>query len=408
MIHLALGRLLVDTGKNSFFTDHRALYQPSDCKNVPSYYEGIESVKGLGKPLVHVKDRIELLGYTIDTSKKLYELENDLFDEENITHQSIPFEVVSQALSEVHVRGVTGEYSEIRELGKFVDPDVVRKFYPDIRSDKSTFEQPDHWDIDILLSQFNVYTGLRLLAQNSDNLELEVYWDYGPLADAGWADSEYFISGVPRNQKYLIVTEGSSDAKIIQHALSLFRPHVSDFFEFVDMEEGYPFSGTGNLYRFAQGLVSIGIINNTLIVYDNDTEGIEKHKKTCELSLPSNMRSVVLPNQDDFKHFSTLGPNGISTEDINGKAASIECYLDHHQNGLPEANVRWTAFNSESNTYQGSLEHKEQYKKHFLKMRYPNSGYDSTKINAVLDYFIANCINMAEIRVFENLDEIAN
>ena len=43
---------------------------------------------------------------------------------------------------------------------------------------------------------------------------------------------------------FLIVTEGSSDAKIIQHAFNLLKPHIADFFDFVDMEEGYPFSAS--------------------------------------------------------------------------------------------------------------------------------------------------------------------
>jgi len=40
MIHLAVGRLEVDWGKNNFFTNHGALFQPSDLKLVPSYYAG--------------------------------------------------------------------------------------------------------------------------------------------------------------------------------------------------------------------------------------------------------------------------------------------------------------------------------------------------------------------------------
>ena len=57
-----------------------------------------------------------------------------------------------------------------------------------------------------------------------------------------------------------MITEGSSDAKIIQNALQLFRPHIADFFRFVDMEDGYPFSGIGNLHKFTQGLPSVSMM----------------------------------------------------------------------------------------------------------------------------------------------------
>ena len=50
------------------------------------------------------------------------------------------------------------------------------------------------------------------------------------------------------------------------------------------MEEGYPFTGTGNLYRFCQGLVSIEIENNIVVVYDNDAEGLENYEKTSKLA----------------------------------------------------------------------------------------------------------------------------
>ena len=63
----------------------------------------------------------------------------------------------------------------------------------------------------------------------------------------------------------------------------MLRPHIADFFKFVDMEEGYPFSGTGNFFRFTQGLASIGILNNVVVIYDNDAEGTAKLGATQRL-----------------------------------------------------------------------------------------------------------------------------
>lgn len=38
MIHLSVGRLEIDWGKNHGFTDHSPLFQPSDLAQVPYYY----------------------------------------------------------------------------------------------------------------------------------------------------------------------------------------------------------------------------------------------------------------------------------------------------------------------------------------------------------------------------------
>jgi hypothetical protein len=38
MIHLAVGRLEIDWGKNTAFNDHNPLFQISDVAEVPHYY----------------------------------------------------------------------------------------------------------------------------------------------------------------------------------------------------------------------------------------------------------------------------------------------------------------------------------------------------------------------------------
>ena len=74
MIHLYVGNLQVDWGKNRGFVDHSAFFQTSDVAPVPYYYvaDGSDYVdangdtqwklnvnykEGLSKPLVEVKDK---------------------------------------------------------------------------------------------------------------------------------------------------------------------------------------------------------------------------------------------------------------------------------------------------------------------------------------------------------------
>lgn len=404
MISLAVGRLEVDWGKNNFFTDHGALFQPSDLKPVPSYYAGdnwpegdaiVEMNEGFGKPLGHVVDRLELLGHTLRAIEHHY---NRLHRLHELDEQPIPFGQLREALTKVDVTRVSGNYREDYKPGEFVRKEILERLA--LRSEKHSYYQPgsrpDHWEVDLLLENFGANGALRLLAENKANHALDVTWDFTPLIESGWATRDQFRPAPLPEQQFLVVTEGSSDAKILQKALELFRPHISDFFTFVDMEEGYPFSGTGNLHRFTQGLISIGVQNKAVIVYDNDAEGIAKMTETKRLSLPRNMRVIQLPPHDDFSNFKTIGPTGVGFADINGKAAAIECYLDLQRAGLPDPIVRWSSFNRDLGIYHGELQHKTQYMKDFLQMRYPDQTYDKRRIESVLDALVAQCVAIAE------------
>src|SRR5262249_21342312 len=108
---------------------------------------------------------------------------------------------------------------------------------------------------------------LRLLAQNPANLELPVVWRFADIVDGGWKKRENIHSDLPTERQFLLVTEGNSDTNILKRAFGLLRPQVSDFFGFIDMENGYPFTGTGNLGNFCRGLVKIGVLNNILVIY---------------------------------------------------------------------------------------------------------------------------------------------
>lgn len=408
MIQLALGRLEVDWGKNSFFKDHGVLFQEADIKPIPTYLPGddwpngeplVELNKGFGKPLQEVVDRLELLGFTVPAVERHYDQLHQLHE---LDEQPVPFEVLRRALNEVDVNRVSGNYGDDYDPGEFVRKEIVDRLCLHMDSDIMGLRL-DHWEVDLLLENFSPYGGLRLLAENPANLPLDVTWDFMPLVEAGWATREEFHAGPSSEQCFLVVTEGSSDAKIIKHALHMLKPHIADFFRFVDMEEGYPFSGTGNLFKFTQGLASIGILNNTVIVYDNDAEGVAKLEATGRISLPANLRTMLLPKLQDFSDFPTVGPTGRANADINGKAAAIECYLDLKQPGLPEPVVRWTSFNNSLSVYQGELEHKSQYMKHFLGLSNLFAKYETRRLEAIVEALMKECIAIAEHKNMELL-----
>lgn len=135
----------------------------------------------------------------------------------------------------------------------------------------------------------------------------------------------------------------------------------------------------------------IDIQNKVLFIFDNDAEGVDAYRKLGTLSLPVNMRSMLLPDLEEFRSFAARGPEGVSQADINGRAAAIECYLDLHLPNYGAAQVLWSNYKKDVDAWHGALEFKESYQRHF----YSQSGealregpYNSTKLQILLDRLI--------------------
>ncbi|MNC43053.1 hypothetical protein D3C75_918960 [compost metagenome] len=200
-----------------------------------------------------------------------------------------------------------------------------------------------------------------------------------------------------RGQTILIATEGSSDARIIKHGLNLLCADVADFFRFVDLEEAHPFWGTGNLVKFAEGLLRIDVHNQIIFVLDNDAEGLDAFQRLGKLSLPENMRAMMLPDMDEFRQFPARGPEGVVNCDINGRAVAIECYLDLNLPSYGQAHVQWSNYKKEVGAWQGALEHKETYMRRFLgetKESLEKGKYDTSKLKVVLNALISEATSL--------------
>src|SRR5260370_28468158 len=122
----------------------------------------------------------------------------------------------------------------------------------------------------------------------------------------------------------------------------LLRPGIADFFRFIDVSESHPFSGTGNLVKFAEGLAKIDVQNQVLLLFDNDAEGVAAQQRLSRLTLPSNMRGTMLPEIEQLRAFPAQGPERLRTADINGRAAAIACYLDLKVDDNRAAKIIWT------------------------------------------------------------------
>lgn len=423
-ITLDIGKLTLVYNKNQIGWDHGALFQEKDRKRLPSdainyeYFE--ENKKDPGpmemafvRPLREVIPRLEMLGFTPEFARKEYERCSSGWREHSkamAEYDDSPapcldlmsFDEFCSFAVEHAVEDLDGTFAYTDHVkdedivhGRFKDDGRLARLPHFSHYDHSSYSERSYFGN--LINILHPYSVLRILGGNARNLETPLVWQYGPLVEAGWATADEFISNARRTETFLIATEGSSDVHILKHALALLKPEIADFFRFIDVTESHPFSGAGNLLKFAEGLAKIDVHNHVIFVFDNDAEGYSAFQRLEKLQLPINMRAMLLPELEAFRSFSVRGPEGISAADINRRAAGIECYLDLGFENASPPRVLWTTYKTDLDLYQGALERKEGYVKDFLKQT-PETlkagAYDTNKLKAVLDALEARCSSM--------------
>ena len=388
MITLGIGKMELDWGKNNVFNNHSCLFQKEDIKIVPYYYsdDDIEYKKGFSKNIMSVKRRLDLLGYSLHEIEELYNEELAMFKQQLSSSIPINFHNFYNTVINIDIKNInmtSEEYDFDYDLGEYVRKCVIHEI-----KDLSNFPYYDAYDIGYFLENLDPYITLRILSENTNNHDLDVIWRFEDVVENGWILEEDIIPKLTTQEKILIVTEGSSDTDIIKKSINRLYSDIADFFDFIDMEQNYPFTGTGNLKNFVKGLSKINILNKILVILDNDTAGISVYNDIKTIDLPNNLNVITLPNYKDFDNFKCKGPHGDSLENINGKAVSIECFLDHSSID-DEVYVRWTGFNDKLIQYQGNIEPKNLLIKSFHQ--YYKQEYDFTKLKYLVDYILESC-----------------
>lgn len=421
-ITLDVAGVSVTYSKNHRGIDHGSIFQEQDRKAIKSdqldydwYMEEGEdptpSEMAFTRPLKHVVPRLELLGFDLERVRQEYDAVALNWRDEMQSLQDSDDEPIPDLMDFAEFRAFVTAHpldslddtlvlgmddgSDAKMRGRFEGMKFER--IPTYRSyDIQAYSERSFFGA--LVNILHPYSVLRLLAEATTNEEAPVVWRYGPLVQAGWAAEREFAPHARRTETFLIATEGSSDVHILKHALELLRPEIADFFRFIDVSESHPFAGTGNLVKFAEGLAKIDVQNQVVFVFDNDAEGLHAHQRLSTLTLPVNMRGIMLPELEEFRSFPAKGPEGLHNSDINRRAAAIECYLDLDLGNYPPATVLWTNYKKSLDAYQGALEYKESYCKEFLQQTVETlarGAYGVRKIEAVLDLLVAECTAIA-------------
>jgi hypothetical protein len=421
-ITLTVGDITLTYNTTYIGIDHGMLFQEADRRrrrHGSIVYEQhpdedvTQSEMCFFRPLRSMVPRLELLGYTLIAVKADYdrlaahdqEQRTEAEDADVVSRPALMnFDQFIAFIRAYAVRDLSDEYTQdyddehCAKRGLFAsDPAIEQLPEGDAFRDMGGYSERSHFGN--LLGFLDPYSLLRVLAENPANLDLEVVWDYGNFVDAGWAQNRDFVTGARRTQTYLIATEGTSDTHILKRALALLRPDIQDYFRFIEVEDRHPFSGTGSLAKFAEGLVKIDVHNRVVFLFDNDAEGRDAYRNLQRFKFPVNMRAMVLPDLDELRNFPARGPDGVSNADINGRAAAIECYLDLRLKNRKPPQVTWTNYKEKLDAYQGALDFKESYASAFYDATAESirsNEYDVSKLLIVLDTLEYQCSQMAE------------
>lgn len=150
-----------------------------------------------------------------------------------------------------------------------------------------------HWDSDI-------------------ELLLKDFLETGPLSESS---------------KTIILTEGVTDDEFLMSSFEMLMPEVSHLFRFFGYHvELSPERSADALKKLAMAAASVGLSGRFVFLFDNDAVG-SKCWNEIKGSLPPNMIAVRLPDVELAKAYPTYGPQGNTTEDVNGRAVTIELFL---------------------------------------------------------------------------------
>ncbi|MDI1444863.1 HEPN/Toprim-associated domain-containing protein [Polyangium sp. 6x1] len=228
-------------------------------------------------------------------------------------------------------------------------------------------------------------------ASNDDEVEL----DFDDLVTDGYVHEPDTLWEAEEHQPLIVVTEGKFDSRVLRDTVDLLMPELRSFVSFIDFETANAKGGTDELVQFVRMFIGCGIRNRVAVVFDNDAAGHDALQRLLQARLPSHVFAMTLPQIEHARSYPTLGPEGASVGDINGRACSIELYLGRDTLLADDGGlfpVRWTGYNEKTERYQGQINNKGLIQKRFEeKLRLVQSRtrtvdeFDFSGLNAIFE-----------------------
>ncbi|MBE5841957.1 MAG: hypothetical protein E7304_11210 [Butyrivibrio sp.] len=329
------------------------------------------------KTVRQAKRALDVMGHTLSHSQVLFEYElqteieylRDDGEEEKINTLNIEFTF------QLWVCAVK-KYAAVVARDEYVDGhfpllekeqacnEAERKVYASLPFNQDeTFFGIDLWYSDKTIGDY--WDVFRVILEAFEDEEI-VTLDYTNLYQGGWCN-EYPEEDDYKASKTVVLTEGSTDARILGEAINVLYPDMSKYYSFIDFST-YDVQGSTNyLSHYLKAFVAAGIENRIIALYDNDSAGLAEIKNFEKMTFPDNVRIMHLPDLDFCVEYPTIGPSGNTNENINGRAGSIEMYvgkdiLCNHGEYIP---IRWKSYVDKVEAYQGEIISKSEVLKKF-------------------------------------------
>jgi hypothetical protein len=334
-------------------------------------------------PVAVLRQKLNVLGYTLKASSEAF---NGSLEGEKRNNATYALErrerggAYSQALDEHDAR----EAAILDALNAEVWMCALHAAFPDlapkasVHSMQTTDEMVEH----VRSSDWFGYPGPDLLVPV--RLALEVFPDSAQLiydltdfvVTDGLDPSDDYISHVgdqsgaeyDPSAKIVVLTEGKSDAWILQQSLELLHPELTQYYSFLQFEDMRVSGGAGNLANLVKAFAGARIANRVIGLFDNDTAGHAALRTLDRVTLPPHIKVMTLPNLPFLNCYPTLGPAGMAELDVNGVAAGIELYLGEDVLRGTDGQlvpVQWTGYDRGLGRYQGEVMEKCRLQERF-------------------------------------------
>lgn len=380
---LGIGLFEIDWPKNIMNTSHdfSNLFTPADYKDITYYTEDWDvllpvKAKGYGKKVKEVIPRLNMLGYSFQNLAGY--LESYISEiPDYLELPQVDWDKFLRLLSGLDIKKIKWlKHEGDADPGEFLQRRILP--IPQLKKMAAVLGTTRKDDL-MIFEQIDPFIILAAVAHNPLNHELELEWRYdGELG-----------SGLSVNEKYLIVTEGKTDTRILKKAVEILYPDLSDFFDFIEMNDDYPFAGAGNLANFFKGLLKVRTGRQMVFLFDNDPAGRFEYGRLQKLKYPANFKLLLLPDLADFDNFKTVDDAGSQYENINGSAVAIELFLDLSYKTAGEPFVEWGGQHTTTRERQGALADKNKYVQLFSKLKKEDfHSYNFSKLKNLTDLII--------------------
>ena len=165
------------------------------------------------------------------------------------------------------------------------------------------------------------------------------------------------------DRRVIVLTEGDKDKEVIERALRLLYPHLSDYFHFFDFTGQRLGGGTSQLSNLVRALAAADIKHRVIALFDNDTAAKASVSNLDFNRLPQNIVVRHYPSLPIAQNYPTLGPSGEVWMDVNDLAGGLELYagrdvLEDSDGRLSP--VQWSGYDHKLRRYQGSVLEKDR------------------------------------------------